>query len=90
MKSGEHVKYDKLILACGSSSFIPPMPGRDLKGVFALKYKSDAEAIKAYAARKKKAVVIGGGVLGLEVADALKSIGLEVTVLEFVPRVMPR
>lgn len=89
-KGGETIKYDKLILAVGSECFLPPLPGHDLKGVFTLKYKRDADAIREYAKGKKRAVVIGGGVLGLEAADSLKNLGLEVTVLEFLPRVMPR
>ena len=86
-KGGETIEYDKLILTVGSECFVPPLPGHDLKGVFSLKYKRDADAIRAYPEGKKKAVVICG-VLDLEAVDSLKNLGLEVTVLAFVPRVM--
>jgi NAD(P)H-nitrite reductase large subunit len=90
LKSGEVISYNKLIFANGSSSFIPNLPGHDLSGVFIMKVKADADRIREYAKGKQKAVVIGGGVLGLEAADALRELGLNVTVLEFSQRIMPR
>ena len=87
---GENVQYDKLILAHGSSAFVPPLPGAELKGVFQMKTVEDARKLKEFAKGKKNAVVIGGGVLGLETADALLNLGLHVTCLEFMKRVMPR
>ena len=60
----------------------------ELEGVFSIKYKRDSDAVRAYTQGKKEAVVICGGVPGLEAADSLEKLGLEVTVLEFVPRVM--
>ncbi|GAA0716526.1 hypothetical protein GCM10008905_01100 [Clostridium malenominatum] len=87
---GEVISYDKLILANGSHNFIPPVPGKDKEGVFSLKSLYDAEKIKAYAKNCKKAIVIGGGLLGLEAAWELKKCGLNVTVVEFFDRLLPR
>lgn len=82
--------YDKLILANGSRSFIPPISDVNKTGVFALKSLDDAINIKEYAKNSKKCVVIGGGLLGLEAAWELKLTGLEVTVLEMENRILPR
>ncbi|OHT07162.1 Pyridine nucleotide-disulfide oxidoreductase family protein [Tritrichomonas foetus] len=90
LENGSSVSYDKLILANGSSAFVPPLKGSDLKGVFTMKLVEDARKLKEFAKGKKNAVVIGGGVLGLETADALLNLGLHVTCLEFMKRVMPR
>lgn len=87
---GEKTNYDRLILASGSSSFIPPINGVDKKGVFVLKKLDDVFAIKDHAELSKRAVVIGGGLLGLESARALKYLGLDVTVIEFNDRLLPR
>ncbi|MBU5485143.1 FAD-dependent oxidoreductase [Clostridium sp. MSJ-11] len=89
-EDGEFIFYSKLILANGSHNFIPPIPGNDKKGVFSLKSLCDAEEIKSYAKDCKKAIVIGGGLLGLEAAWELKQRGLEVTVVEFFERLLPR
>ena len=82
LEEGETLAYDKLILATGSRSFMPPMPGNDREGVFTLWTMDDALAISDYIEGAKKAVVIGGGLLGLETAYALKQRGLETTILE--------
>ena len=75
-------KYDKLILATGSKPFIPPIKGIDLKGVFVYRSLDDLDAIRIQIKKSKKAVVIGGGILGLEAAKAMRDEGLEVTVIE--------
>ncbi|MTK10570.1 MAG: NAD(P)/FAD-dependent oxidoreductase, partial [Clostridiaceae bacterium] len=90
LSDGRQISYDKLILANGSSSFVPPIKGIDKNGVFSLKYLSDADAIKNYISDSKKAVVIGGGLLGLEAAWELKNSGLDVTVVEFANRLLSR
>ncbi len=82
--------YTKLIIASGSYSFIPPVEGTDKKGVFALRSYDDMSAITAAIKSSKKAIVIGGGVLGLETAWAIRQAGLDVDVLEFFPRLLPR
>lgn len=90
LENGSTIQYDKLILANGSSSFVPPTSGADKEGVFSLKYLSDASKIKSYMEKSKNAVVIGGGLLGLEAAWEMKKCGLEVTVVEFASRLLPR
>jgi nitrite reductase (NADH) large subunit len=87
---GESFPYDELLLACGGYSFIPPIPGAQLPGVFALRTVGDADRIKDRARRSKKAVVIGGGLLGLEAGNGLRKMGLSVSIVEFFPRLLPR
>ncbi len=88
--SGEKFLYDKLLLATGAVSFLPPIKGADKKGVFTLRNIQDAEAIKSYARGKSKALLIGGGLLGLEVGNSLRKAGMTVSVAEFFPRLLPR
>ncbi|MCU0580565.1 MAG: FAD-dependent oxidoreductase [Desulfobacterota bacterium] len=88
--SGKKFRYDRLLLATGADSFLPPITGAGKPGVFTLRNIRDAEAIKQYAAGKKKALLIGGGLLGLEVGNSLRKAGLEVSVAEFFPRLLPR
>ncbi len=90
LASGETVDYDRLLLATGARCFVPPFDGTDKAGVFTLRSLNDALAIKAYAQDISSAVVIGGGLLGLETARALVVAGLEVTVIEFAPHLLPR
>ncbi len=89
-RRGEKFSYDKLLLACGGNSFIPPIPGSKSEGVFALRTIADAEAIRERAKQSHKVVVIGGGLLGLEAGNGLRKRGLEVSVVEFSPRLLPR
>jgi len=85
---GEVVHYDKLVLATGSSPFVPPVPGRDRPNCFVYRTIEDLEAMKECGARSKTGVVVGGGLLGLECAKALRDMGLETHVVEFAPRLM--
>ena len=85
---GEVVHYDKLVLATGSSPFVPPVPGRDRANCFVYRTIEDLEAMKECGARSKTGVVVGGGLLGLECAKALRDMGLETHVVEFAPRLM--
>ena len=87
---GNRYPYDELLLACGGYSFIPPIPGVQSPGVFALRTIADADRIKDRAGQSKKAVVIGGGLLGLEAGNGLRKMGLTVSVVEFFPRLLPR
>lgn len=82
LADGTSLSYDKLILATGSRSFMPPMKGNDLEGVFTLWTLDNALAISNYIQGARTAIVIGGGLLGLETAYALKQRGLETTILE--------
>ena len=83
-------RYDKLLLATGGISFVPPIKGADHPGVFTLRTMADADAIREKAAKSKKLALIGGGLLGLEAGNGLRKLGLEVTVIEFFPRLLPR
>jgi nitrite reductase (NADH) large subunit len=85
---GQELIYDKLVLATGSYPFVPPIPGKDRDGCFVYRTIEDLEAIKAAGATGKVGVVIGGGLLGLEAAKALKDLGLVTHVVEFAPRLM--
>src|SRR2546429_3702872 len=86
---GARVAYDALVLATGSFPFVPPIPGQDLPGCFVYRTLDDLEAIREYAAGRRVGAVVGGGLLGLEAANALRSLGLETHVVEFAPRLMP-
>jgi nitrite reductase (NADH) large subunit len=85
---GEVLPYDKLVLATGSYPFVPPVPGRDRPGTFVYRTIEDLDAMKAAGAGSKTGVVVGGGLLGLECAKALRDMGLETHVVEFAPRLM--
>ncbi|HIJ42153.1 MAG TPA: NAD(P)/FAD-dependent oxidoreductase [Deltaproteobacteria bacterium] len=86
----ERIGYDRLLLATGSHSFIPPIKGSDRKGVFALRSLQDARDISSWAGDVEDVVLIGGGLLGLEAGNALRRLGKKVTVVEFFPRLLPR
>jgi nitrite reductase (NADH) large subunit len=85
---GRIIGYDKLVLATGSYPFVPPLPGRDRPNCFVYRTIEDLQAIRAAAAEVKVGTVIGGGLLGLEAAKALKDLGLTTHVVEFAPRLM--
>ncbi len=87
--SGAVVNYDKLILATGSYPFVPPIKGNEAPGNFVYRTIEDLENIESYAKQCKTGVVVGGGLLGLECANALLNLGLETHVVEFAPRLMP-
>jgi len=86
--SGREIKYDKLIMATGSFPFVPPIKGRESKDCFVYRTIEDLKAIEACAKKSKVGVVIGGGLLGLEAAGALKALGVETHVIEFAPKLM--
>jgi nitrite reductase (NADH) large subunit len=87
---GESLAYDKLLIATGSHSFIPPVDGSFIPGVFAVRNISDARNIITYSGNTNDVVVIGGGLLGLEAGNAFRKMGKNVTVVEFFPRLLPR
>src|SRR5688572_3022617 len=87
---GREIAYDKVVLATGSSAFVPPITGAARPGVFVYRTLDDLDAIAAYAKQAKSAVVIGGGLLGLEAAKAAMDLGLSTHVVEFASRLMPR
>lgn len=86
--SGRKESYDKLVLATGSYPFVPPIPGKDQEHCLVYRTIEDLEAISASAADSKVGVVVGGGLLGLEAANAVKQAGVKTHVVEFAPRLM--
>jgi nitrite reductase (NADH) large subunit len=87
-QSGETYHYDKLVLATGSYPFVPPIPGKDQDHCLVYRTIDDLEDIAASAKVSKVGVVIGGGLLGLEAANAIKQLGLQTHVVEFAPQLM--
>ncbi|MBV8993734.1 MAG: FAD-dependent oxidoreductase, partial [Pseudonocardiales bacterium] len=95
--SGHRVAYDALVLATGSAPFVPPVPGHNLPGCYVYRTPEDLDAIRAAAQRamhtsaagRRSGVVVGGGLLGLEAAYALRQLGLSPHVVEIAPRLMP-
>ncbi len=90
LDGGEIVEWDKLVIASGAYAFVPPIPGVDLEGVFSVRTAADALALREWVKGRETAVVIGGGLLGLESARGLCHAGLDVTVLEFADWLLPR
>src|SRR4051812_6355609 len=82
--------YDKLVIATGSVPFIIPVPGKDLPGVITYRDLDDVQAMLLAAQSREKAIVIGGGLLGLEAAAGLAQRGMDVTVLHVMPTLMER
>ncbi|MGD2295682.1 MAG: FAD-dependent oxidoreductase [Candidatus Aminicenantes bacterium] len=87
---GQREKYDFLVLANGSLAFVPPIEGAERRGVFTLRTLDDAFEILEYIQDRRRVTVIGGGLLGLETALAVKSRGAEVKVVEFFDHLLPR
>lgn len=93
--NGELYSYDKLVIATGSTPFVPPIPGVEKEGVFVYRTIEDLDQILAYGRKvlehgNRKAAVLGGGLLGLEAAKAVRDIGLQTSVVEFAKWLMPR
>lgn len=88
LADGSCVAYDRLVLATGSSPFVPPVEGAGRKDCFVYRTIEDLEAMQEAAARSRSGVVVGGGLLGLECAKALRDLGLAAHVVEFAPRLM--
>lgn len=86
--TGREIKYDKLIMATGSYPWVPPIKGNEGKDCFVYRTIEDLKTIEATAKRSKSGVVVGGGLLGLEAAGALKALGVETHVIEFAPVLM--
>jgi nitrite reductase (NADH) large subunit len=89
-EDGTEAPYDRLLLATGSNPFILPVPGNDLQGVIGYRDIADTQAMIDAAAKYRRAVVIGGGLLGLEAANGLKLRGMDVTVVHIMPWLMER
>ncbi|WP_265445532.1 nitrite reductase large subunit NirB [Flexivirga meconopsidis] len=97
LATGETIDYDHLVLATGSYAALPPVEGNDLRGCFVYRTIDDVAALRGYveALRRERpgqpvrGAVVGGGLLGLEAAGALRELGAQSTVVEFAPRLMP-
>ncbi|MBK0392850.1 nitrite reductase large subunit NirB [Ramlibacter algicola] len=89
-EDGTEAAYDRLLLATGSNAFMLPVPGHDLPGVIAYRDIADTQAMIAAAAKYRQAVVVGGGLLGLEAANGLQRRGMDVTVVHVLPTLMER
>ena len=93
MKDGSEITegYDKLIIATGAVPFVPEMTGKDLPGVFTMRTPDDAVGLREYVEQNgcRRAVVVGAGFIGLEIAENLQAKGLQVTVIEAMDQVMP-
>jgi nitrite reductase (NADH) large subunit len=85
----ETLSYDALVLATGAAPFVPPVEGREKDGCFVYRTIEDLEAIREASLTATSGVVIGGGLLGLEAANALVQLGLQTHVVEMAPRLMP-
>ena len=92
LRSGENetMPYDRLILATGAVASIPPVPGGDLQGITTLQCMDDADYLRKIRDEKKikKAVVVGGGLIGIETCEALQLAGIEITVIELLPQLL--
>lgn len=88
-RAGRTFTYDTLVLATGSYPFVPPVPNKDARGCFVYRTIEDLLAIEEYAKTAATGAVVGGGLLGLEAAGALKGLGLRTHIVEFAPRLMP-
>ena len=86
---GEKVSYDNLVIAAGAEPIVPPVEGVSLPGVFTVRTPDDAVSIRNYAENCKKAVVAGGGFIGLEIAENLMAKGLSVTLIDMADQLMP-
>ena len=90
LSDGSTEAYDVLVLATGAASWMPPVPGIDSPGVYGLRNMADALAIRQRAKQVRSAAIIGGGLLGLDLSVALRAHGLDVSVIELLPRLLPR
>lgn len=90
LDDSKKIKYEKLLVATGAKPFIPPIHGKFKEGVFALRTLKDLGYIKEYLLDKDRVSIIGGGLLGLEAAWALKELGKQVNIIEFAASLLPR
>jgi nitrite reductase (NADH) large subunit len=89
-QKGKTYAYDFLLIATGGHAFVPPIKGTEKKGVFTLRTMKDAIGMKEFLGGVKKAILVGGGLVGLETGGALLRSGIKVTVIEHNPRILPR
>lgn len=90
LDNSKEIHYENLLIATGARPFVPPIHGKFKEGVFALRTIKDLQYIKEFLKDKKRVTIIGGGLLGLEAAWALKELGMIVSIIEFAPYLLPR
>jgi len=90
LEGGRKDNFEKLVIAAGAEAFLPPVEGSDLEGVFTLRTLDDAEKIMAFCKGRRKAVIVGGGLLGIETAANIAKNGLDTVVVELSERLLPR
>ena len=90
LSGGDTLAYDRLLLATGADCSVPPFAGHDLPGVLTVRTVKDVYRLRSRVEGAREAVVIGGGLLGLEMASVLVHLGLAVTVVEALPWLLPR
>lgn len=89
-QKGNTYAYDSLLMATGGNAFVPPIKGTEKKGVFTLRTMNDAISMKEFSGAVRQAILIGGGLVGLETGGALLRRGIKVAVIEYNPRILPR
>lgn len=87
---GTEMGYDRILVAAGGVPFMPPVPGSDRRGIFTLRSLDDARRIADYSRGIRRVLILGGGVLGIEVGNALRRRGATVLIAEVLPRLLPR
>ncbi|MCD6362815.1 MAG: FAD-dependent oxidoreductase [Synergistetes bacterium] len=87
---GEKFRYDSLVIATGASPILPPFEGRNLKGIFTLRSVKDGERIKDFISKEspERAVIVGAGYIGVEMAESFASLGLKVSLVELMPQIL--
>ncbi|MHA1270649.1 MAG: NAD(P)/FAD-dependent oxidoreductase [Candidatus Helarchaeota archaeon] len=90
LENGQKIKYDKLLLAAGSHAFIPPIKGTDKKKVMTIRTLDDSNMLMEIMKTSEKVIIIGGGLLGIETANSIRSHGHDVLIIEYFPRLLPR
>lgn len=90
LDNGDEIGYDRLLLAMGSAPVVPPLPGADKQGIYTWRTLEDTLAMEKMATMCQDIIVVGGGLLGLELARGLRNFCSNITVLEYSPRLMPR
>ncbi|HEY3368950.1 MAG TPA: FAD-dependent oxidoreductase [Symbiobacteriaceae bacterium] len=88
LEDGKEIGYDQLLLATGGKAIVPPLPGAKLSGVFTFQSIADVDQVRDALSHCRRAVVIGGGLIGMQAAEALCELGREVTVVELLPRIL--
>ena len=89
-QKGNTYAYDALLMATGGNAFVPPIKGTEKKGVFTLRTMNNAISMKEFSGAVRQAILIGGGLVGLETGGALLRRGIKVAVIEYNPRILPR